>query len=452
MLSHLLSASVSSPSLSRSKYPTPLYFDRNLSILDAPSRRSPNNLTSPNKVDVERPAFPSSMDNGNPLSGDLDLGSPPTFDSRTALSAPPHQTMFNHDNSTINSSFSQSSDVLSAETASSKDNHTIHQQLHRPLSPLITHTHKTTTTTAPAGASSGEDIFQGRYVSDSPSPIEIHPNSSFPHSLSAPHSQEHFSDTITSDSFGTEMNRYPQLQDSDRYVRNGSHPSGVHKYTPPLLDQRRMSEPVFGSSSQSSIYPNPSAELSAARYHQMQFAFHPPPQSPPSSYTSLHRGTSTGSLRELHHHHAKPAWKTEDMLLPFSSLDEPISPLHSTFSGGPHSPTLGLSSHQYSPIAEDPYGSSPPGTGTSTSSNAPPNRNIGSGGTGTSGSSSNSKTYSFVSLPGNAVKKRPRRRYDEIERLYQCSWPDCTKAYGTLNHLNAHVTMQKHGAKRSPNG
>ncbi|GBE86657.1 hypothetical protein SCP_0905370 [Sparassis crispa] len=51
---------------------------------------------------------------------------------------------------------------------------------------------------------------------------------------------------------------------------------------------------------------------------------------------------------------------------------------------------------------------------------------------------------------GNAVKKRPRRRYDEIERLYQCSWPNCTKAYGTLNHLNAHVTMQKHGPKRSP--
>jgi hypothetical protein len=66
--------------------------------------------------------------------------------------------------------------------------------------------------------------------------------------------------------------------------------------------------------------------------------------------------------------------------------------------------------------------------------------------------SPSSKTYSFVSLPGNAVKKRPRRRYDEIERLYQCSYPDCTKAYGTLNHLNAHVTMQKHGPKRSPNG
>lgn len=91
----------------------------------------------------------------------------------------------------------------------------------------------------------------------------------------------------------------------------------------------------------------------------------------------------------------------------------------------------------------------------------------------------NSKTYSFVALPGNAVKKRPRRRYDEIERLYRCrcvfclpagsrwrglaalesgtdcrrcSFPNCTKAYGTLNHLNAHVTMQKHGSKRSPGG
>lgn len=49
-----------------------------------------------------------------------------------------------------------------------------------------------------------------------------------------------------------------------------------------------------------------------------------------------------------------------------------------------------------------------------------------------------------------ASKKRPRRRYDEIERLYPCSWPGCTKSYGTLNHLNAHVAMQKHGPKRSP--
>lgn len=47
-------------------------------------------------------------------------------------------------------------------------------------------------------------------------------------------------------------------------------------------------------------------------------------------------------------------------------------------------------------------------------------------------------------------RKRPRRRYDEIERLYHCKWPGCQKSYGTLNHLNAHVAMQKHGAKRTP--
>jgi len=63
-----------------------------------------------------------------------------------------------------------------------------------------------------------------------------------------------------------------------------------------------------------------------------------------------------------------------------------------------------------------------------------------------------SKTYSFVSLPGNAVRKRPRRRYDEIERLYHCSWSGCTKSYGTLNHLNAHIVMQRHGSKRTPTG
>ncbi|KAI8889274.1 hypothetical protein K501DRAFT_159978, partial [Backusella circina FSU 941] len=61
------------------------------------------------------------------------------------------------------------------------------------------------------------------------------------------------------------------------------------------------------------------------------------------------------------------------------------------------------------------------------------------------------KVYSFVAIPGANQKKRPRRRYDEIERLYHCNWPGCTKSYGTLNHLNAHVSMQQHGPKRHPN-
>ena len=58
----------------------------------------------------------------------------------------------------------------------------------------------------------------------------------------------------------------------------------------------------------------------------------------------------------------------------------------------------------------------------------------------------------FVSLGGPAQRKRPRRRYDEIERLYLCGWNGCEKSYGTLNHLNAHVAMQKHGEKRLPQG
>ncbi|KAI7868959.1 hypothetical protein BDF14DRAFT_1789809 [Spinellus fusiger] len=62
-----------------------------------------------------------------------------------------------------------------------------------------------------------------------------------------------------------------------------------------------------------------------------------------------------------------------------------------------------------------------------------------------------SKVFSFVSLPGVNQKKRPRRKYHEVERLYQCSFPECAKAYGTLNHLNAHVCMQGHGVKRHPN-
>ncbi|CAN8096844.1 unnamed protein product [Discula destructiva] len=60
------------------------------------------------------------------------------------------------------------------------------------------------------------------------------------------------------------------------------------------------------------------------------------------------------------------------------------------------------------------------------------------------------QVFSFVPIPGSQQHKRPRRRYEEIERMYKCGWNGCEKAYGTLNHLNAHVTMQSHGTKRVP--
>jgi len=63
------------------------------------------------------------------------------------------------------------------------------------------------------------------------------------------------------------------------------------------------------------------------------------------------------------------------------------------------------------------------------------------------------RAYSFVSLPENVVRRGLRcRRYDEIEKLYQCSWTGCTKSYGSLNHINAHIVSQRHGNKRTPAG
>ncbi|KAH7913837.1 hypothetical protein BJ138DRAFT_1001365 [Hygrophoropsis aurantiaca] len=247
------------------------------------------------------------------------------------------------------------------------------------------------------------------------------------------------------------MDRYSIANLTDRYLR------GSDKYPhsqQSILDQRRMSEPaMFGSTA--GPYTSSAADLASARYHQLQHEYAPSYSSSRSYSTftssSLHRTLSSGSVRDHHH---PGSWKDDP--LPLHSydgveLDEPISPLNPTFSGGEGSPAMGMHGLPYG-LGDD-YGPSPPGTGTSTSSNAPGMQHgiHSSPGGGVARSNSNSKQYSFVSLPGNAVKKRPRRRYDEIERLYQCSWPDCTKAYGTLNHLNAHVTMQKHGAKRSPN-
>lgn len=75
-----------------------------------------------------------------------------------------------------------------------------------------------------------------------------------------------------------------------------------------------------------------------------------------------------------------------------------------------------------------------------------------SGRTDASSSSIEPSELTFVPLGGPAQKKRPRRRFDEIERLYRCGFHGCDKSYGTLNHLNAHVAMQKHGEKRLPTG
>ncbi|KAF8817423.1 hypothetical protein BYT27DRAFT_7126125 [Phlegmacium glaucopus] len=311
------------------------------------------------------------------------------------------------------------------------------------------------------------------YLSESPSPTDLHDSASaLPHS-NPPQSQERFPHSdpglypAAQDRVSPGPERLSRQPDFDKYHDEDS----LHNH---LLDHRRMSEPAVLNAPNLYAIPNPDTSASS-RYQHFNFAFNPPalhtPRSAASLYLSpLQRGASTGSLRDLRDQHfeyppQQSEWKHREPQEPFDrqsdALDEPISPMQPNFSGGlGSSPTTGV---PYSPLSDNLYGPSPPGTGTSTSSSAPlsipcsPSRSLSqhlhrslSNPHGV-GDSIDRKTYSFVALPGNAVKKRPRRRYDEIERLYQCSWPDCNKSYGTLNHLNAHVTMQKHGVKRSPN-
>ena len=281
------------------------------------------------------------------------------------------------------------------------------------------------------------------HISSSPSPPRMRLTPLFPSPHSAPHHLNHFASSETS--YPPNMDHYSIANLADRYLRaNDKYSHNQH----PLLDQRRMSElAMYGSAA--SGYPSNPADLSDARYHQLhhQFSYVSPPSYPAHSSSPLLRSPNTRPLSD-------PSWK-EDHHLPLHHYDsveveEPLSPLNPTFSGGESPPPMGISGVMFGSLHDD-YGPSPPGTGTSTSSNAPATHQQANT-TGGPSSPSNTKQYSFVSLPGNGVKKRPRRRYDEIERLYRCSWQNCTKAYGTLNHLNAHITMQKHGSKRSPNG
>jgi len=284
------------------------------------------------------------------------------------------------------------------------------------------------------------DNSSTRFPSGSSSPVNDHPTTSFPQPYSAPHNQDHFPSSATSCP-PLDISRYP--------ISSNLSTRGTDKYA--HLDQRRMSEPAMFGSALSSYTTSSSTDLASARYQQLQHQYSPSYSSPRlyGGYSSsLQRTLSTGSARNQL---SGSLWRDQDQIPihPYDSLDleEPNSPLNPNFSGGESSPTMSFLGMPYGSLSDD-YGPSPPGTGTSTSSNVPGGRHF----IDASGSNIDNKQYSFVALPGNAVKKRPRRRYDEIERLYQCSWPSCTKAYGTLNHLNAHVTMQKHGPKRSPNG
>ncbi|RDX50923.1 hypothetical protein OH76DRAFT_1316310, partial [Lentinus brumalis] len=224
-----------------------------------------------------------------------------------------------------------------------------------------------------------------------------------------------------------------------------------------------MSEPVLGQGRQAYPQPPPPTHHDTFAYSAASSAttmVQPSPLSPrpsSSSYSSYgtypeHQRDDGGASLEsgIADPYSQPVSAAWGSGLKTADLEE--GPL----SNSPLSPLYAGSVASGSDVSATGLPSPPPQSHSSPAKQPAPISGLrpapqGSAGGTTRPGGNNSKTYSFVSLPGNAVKKRPRRRYDEIERLYQCNWPNCSKAYGTLNHLNAHVTMQRHGSKRSPN-
>lgn len=282
-------------------------------------------------------------------------------------------------------------------------------------------------------------------IDGSSSPEDSHPPS-LPNAGFYPASDElyaHSTDTIAKS--------YSRDSVAEEISAHGSHNT--------YLDQRRMSEPAVLGPQNSYISTNTTTDTHADLNQTFGYTQHNDDTPRVSSYIpSLTRGASMSSLRgsrAFNWNFASPPRpdyarisREKDTRRTYAredGFDGPISPLQSSFTGDLSFTSTGI----------DHYGPSPPNTGTSTSSApllSPTSPTFPHEDLAHPQKDSNGKTYAFVALPGNSVKKRPRRRYDEIERLYRCSWPDCTKSYGTLNHLNAHVTMQKHGSKRSPGG
>ncbi|KAK3906500.1 hypothetical protein C8A05DRAFT_40694 [Staphylotrichum tortipilum] len=204
-----------------------------------------------------------------------------------------------------------------------------------------------------------------------------------------------------------------------------------------------------------SVYPTTSR---SSTFPDMQRTYHPAsnpnggnagmPQTPTSPSMPLHDGHS--------HHHPLQEQAKSDTALPIDPSIAGASPTYATHSQYPpyapppqdmsqgyqHPGTPGLYSQprpDWGGYTQQPAGHITPGTHIFHQAPA-----------AAAGQGRPHQVYSFVPIPGAQQHKRPRRRYEEIERMYKCGWQGCEKAYGTLNHLNAHVTMQGHGTKRTP--
>ena len=233
---------------------------------------------------------------------------------------------------------------------------------------------------------------------------------SFPQPMSAPHTQNAFPQRFANE---PGLSRLP--------------------FTNPTLD-RRMSEPVLGAGRQTFPQPPPS--------HHDTFAYsatgsttmvQPSPVSPrpSSSYSSYgtypeHQRDSSGASigsAGLSDPYANPiaAWgsgvKQAELDAEAQMTSSPLSPLYAaSAASGSDASVTGLPSPPVHPLQSPSRNTAvPSGSGLRPQQGAAGQASAGS----TRPGGNNNKTYSFISFAQN-VKKRPRRRYDEIERLYQC--------------------------------
>lgn len=266
-------------------------------------------------------------------------------------------------------------------------------------------------------------------------PQHAHPSFSFPPPMSAPHSQSMFS-RFSHNPLGTDPPTVPNTGNNSRYQFNN------------LGLDRRMSEPVLGARAsypQSAAHGHTQAEFSysatAASSGSTIHVAQPPLSPRPSS--SQYSSYSSYSNQQGHHRAGSGAsdnygttsgqsWQLGKSDLELEGGEgvgtgimpglggSPVSPLYApSVASGSDTSVQGLSSPRSPQLLKQQV---------QTPSRADSARNSGG---------RNSKTYSFVSLPGNAVKKRPRRRYDEIERLYQCRSVSCALSAATLNSCKA---------------
>ncbi|CAH0018205.1 unnamed protein product [Clonostachys rhizophaga] len=151
------------------------------------------------------------------------------------------------------------------------------------------------------------------------------------------------------------------------------------------------------------------------------------------------------------HHEASSAKSDNDV--PIDPSIAAPSPTYPYGQHSPYAPNPDMAAHSYSHPSGGMYAQPRPdwgGYGQHAQPLTPGHPVYAHGGPSAPPQARPSQVYSFVPIPGAQQHKRPRRRYEEIERMYKCGWNGCEKAYGTLNHLNAHVTMQSHGPKRTP--